>query len=358
MTARIRRQHIARRLALLLMAAVIPSGTARCQEQLEETELVSSLHSAFQVVVHDARDWTVRILVDEKPAVMGVVVREDGWILTKASPISEGVVTCRLPAGETLDAEQRHVWAEHDLAMLKVDANGLSSVRWAGGDDPAVGQWLATAGQEDVPLGVGIVSVARREIPLVHLSGVLGVSLAEGDGPATVVEVIKDSAAARAQLQSGDVVFRIDDEVIPDRQSMIEFIRQHEPGQKIRLNVKRGEEELDFEVTLSQPFGQFLNGLAQQNHMGGELSLRRSGFPAVIQHDTVLSPEDCGGPVVDLDGRAVGINIARAGRTESYAVPAGVIRPLLKEWFSRGDDPRDPVPSPPPAPPTAVRVDD
>ncbi len=38
----------------------------------------------------------------------------------------------------------------------------------------------------------------------------------------------------------------------------------------------------------------------------------------------MLKPTDCGGPLVDLEGRVVGFNIARSGRTESYAVPANV----------------------------------
>jgi serine protease Do len=63
--------------------------------------------------------------------------------------------------------------------------------------------------------------------------------------------------------------------------------------------------------------------------MGGPISLRRTNFPNVLQHDTVLQPEQCGGPVVDLDGNVVGINIARAGRVESYAVPAETILALL-----------------------------
>ena len=64
------------------------------------------------------------------------------------------------------------------------------------------------------------------------------------------------------------------------------------------------------------------------------MSNRRWGFPSVIQHDTVLRPSDCGGPVVDLDGYAVGINIARAGRVASYALPVEVVNPLLKDLQS------------------------
>jgi len=63
--------------------------------------------------------------------------------------------------------------------------------------------------------------------------------------------------------------------------------------------------------------------------LGGQLSTRRAGFPIVLQHDTVLAPDQCGGPIVDLDGNVVGINIARAGRVNSYAVPAEVVQKLI-----------------------------
>ena len=37
------------------------------------------------------------------------------------------------------------------------------------------------------------------------------------------------------------------------------------------------------------------------------------------------------GPLVDLEGHVLGINIARAGRTESYAIPSEAVRPLLEK---------------------------
>jgi serine protease Do len=37
---------------------------------------------------------------------------------------------------------------------------------------------------------------------------------------------------------------------------------------------------------------------------------------------------------LDLDGKAVGINIARADRVSSYAIPASVVKPLLADLKS------------------------
>jgi serine protease Do len=78
-----------------------------------------------------------------------------------------------------------------------------------------------------------------------------------------------------------------------------------------------------------------------QNRMGSELSSRRTGYPIILQHDSVLKPSDCGSPLVDLEGRVLGINISRAGRVESWAIPTEVIRPLLADLKAgKGAPPR------------------
>ena len=63
--------------------------------------------------------------------------------------------------------------------------------------------------------------------------------------------------------------------------------------------------------------------------MGSKLSDRRSGIPRLFQTDAVVKPGDCGGPIADLDGHVVGLMIARAGRTESWAIPAETVNGLL-----------------------------
>ena len=71
-----------------------------------------------------------------------------------------------------------------------------------------------------------------------------------------------------------------------------------------------------------------------QNNLGTKLSERAVDFPAVLQHDSVLDADEMGGPLVDLQGDVVGINIARAGRVETYALPAQVILGVLPELMS------------------------
>jgi len=53
---------------------------------------------------------------------------------------------------------------------------------------------------------------------------------------------------------------------------------------------------------------------------GGPYSKRRFGFGPTLVHDSVLNPENCGGPLVGLQGQLFGINIARSMRVASLAI--------------------------------------
>jgi len=112
-------------------------------------------------------------------------------------------------------------------------------------------------------------------------------------------------------------------------------LRQTKPDQEITLRVRRGEKELDLSAALGKyPAGGWIN---PQQYAGGDLSERRTGFERIIQHDSTLQPNQCGGPALDADGKAVGINISRAGRVESYILPASLVRPLIAKLKAAGD---------------------
>ena len=102
------------------------------------------------------------------------------------------------------------------------------------------------------------------------------------------------------------------------------------------LSVVREGRTLTIQATLGGTFPGIEGRSEFQNNLGGPLSVRRFGFPVALQHDTVLRPDECGGPVVDLDGRIVGFNVARAGRTESYAIPTIAVREVLDGLMTSG----------------------
>jgi serine protease Do len=286
------------------------------------------VRAAFEDVVADVRKSTVKISSDGRPVALGTIVDSAGYILTKASEVDgRESLTCQFYDRRKRTARSVGTLATHDLAMLKVEADGLIPVEWYTRETPQVGSLLATPHYlRREPLAVGVVSLAPQ--PVAN-DGVLGVRLHNStDGP-QVSDIIETSAADAAGLRHGDVVVSIDQQLIGSSDELVHVIRDRLPGDRVQLQVRRGAESLTLNAVLGrraeldQENGDF------QSFLGGELSFRRSGFATVMQHDTFLLPEHCGGPVVDLDGHVVGINIARAERIASYALPASAIVPWL-----------------------------
>jgi serine protease Do len=329
--------------ALCLLVSVAPAVAQRGGRSLASNLRDGrEVKSAFHEIVAAADQSTVRVKGAGKDVALGAVVGADGWILTKYSELREPL-TCRLSSGRELPAKVVGQDSKYDLAMLKIEATGLKPVVWADATDgPEVGQFLATASPGDMPQAIGVVSVPRRAIP-VHFTAraQLGVALDDGSDAVKIAEVTPGSAAARAGLQAGDIVLRIDDKAVSSREKMVETIHQHDPGDKVTLAIHRGGEDLNITASLASP--RFTRS-DRMNAMGSELSKFASGFPSVIQHDTVLQASDCGGPVVDLSGKVVGINIARAGRTESYAAPADQVCLELDDLERGKLAPKEPLP--------------
>ncbi|MFT7643264.1 MAG: serine protease Do [Pirellulaceae bacterium] len=281
----------------------------------------------FKPLVVDAKKSTVKIYSDGKHISLGAVVFADGYVITKASEIKSDVLLCQFHDGRRLAAELIGVATDVDLAMLRVDAESLDVVSWAD-ETPPVGSFLITTSLRDVPESLGVVSVAPRKIA--RPRGVLGVLLDEARGGALVSRVLKESGADKAGVKAGDVIVKVNDTKITSREDLVRTVQTYQPGDKVRLEIKRKGDKLEIIATLANAFNP-AHGERQefQESLGGPLSHRRAGFPSAIQHDTALRPQDCGGPLWDLEGKAVGINIARASRVGSYALPVSTVKPYL-----------------------------
>src|SRR5262249_51369806 len=144
----------------------------------------------------------------------------------------------------------------------------------------------------------------------------LGVVPEAADMGVKITSVERNTPAAKAGLKVDDMILAVAGKTVADVESFRQMLLDRKPGDEVALRVKRGDEELDLKATLGK---RPANRADIQNNMGSKLSERRIGFPHILQHDSVVKPEDCGGPLVDLDGKVIGINISRAGRTESYA---------------------------------------
>ena len=287
--------------------------------------------SLFQPVVESASQSVVKVYSGGKQLALGLIVDSDGLILTKASEL-QGEIKCQLPNGKLLPAEVYGIHAESDLAMLRVKAVSLDEVQFAAAPAPQIGQWVASPLPEKNPL-VGIVSVNTREIPpSTPFIGIQMTDLEDRDG-VRITLIVSKSPADEAGLWVNDVITKIDSTDTTKIASLRETLGQYDPGERITLTIMRGNTEKKIKLTLAEkdkisPQNQRSN---QQNSMGSRLSRRRKAFPDAFQHDSMLTAKNCGGPVVNIDGHVVGINIARAGRVASYSLPVTTIEPILAE---------------------------
>jgi serine protease Do len=327
--------HPARAIVLSILALALAASDAGAQPVADRGK--KFLPRLFAGPASAASAATVRVLCDDQDAALGTVVTADGFILTKGSEL-RGTVTCRLPDGRVLPARSVGYHKPTDLALLKVEAADLKPVEFAPGADTAVGTWVAAAGPGSEPIAVGVLSAPVRKLyreeSFVENAnkgylGILGMRDAEFTDGVVVGQVDPVGAAARAGMRAGDVIVEVAGKPTPDRDALIAQTANRRPGDRIAVRVRRGEEELALDVMLTTKNP--LDRGAFQSGMGGALSGRRTGFPAVLQHDTVLRPTDCGGPLVDLDGKVLGLNIARAGRVETWALPREVILPILPD---------------------------
>jgi serine protease Do len=303
--------------------------------------------AAFREVVAKPSQSTVHVLCQEKEVALGTIVRADGYIVTKFSELKTPIV-CKLKSGKEYSAKLVGVETKNDLALLKVEAQGLAVIQWIESKSVTAGSWLASAGTERDPVAIGVVSVATRTLSPQDLamssrtppppnSGYLGIGIDAIPGGAKISHVEEKSPAARAGIKAGDVVLAVAGSKVPDPEQLVKLIQAFKPGDQVLMRIKRGEEELEVKAKLERRPDSFRRGFDRsefQNSLGGQLSKRRGGFPTVLQHDTVLRPVDCGGPIVDLDGKAVGVNIARAGRVESYALPSELVQSLLPDMIA------------------------
>lgn len=321
------------------------------------TELNQLLSTPPAVVATRLKQWTVRVLQDPAtnpvantqlkpqpplttPLISGTVL-DDTTVATKFSELRQGQsFLCQWSDGTKRRATLLSVDRQLDLALLKLESPQpppelplLNTDRTKDAETGVVVFASRLTGNAEglddkIAIGMGIITRDHHQeasIP-VRLGAVLE---ADDAGQLEVREVIPGSAAFRAGVQIGDVVTTADQLALNSLESLAELLRQREPGDWLNLQVTRQGQILQLQTQLSPDAG---NQFAKSEYLdgrAGQLSLRRSGFHGVLQHDIVLAPVECGSPLVDSAGRLIAINIARRGRESTLALPVGQLLRML-----------------------------
>ena len=258
-----------RLLATCLLAAVFSLAQLNAIERLPEDQRRNgkSTLEAFADSSEAGLASTVRLVRNGRSLSLGTIMNKQGLVITKAS-VCIGAQNAILADGTSYPVRIRRRDKDTDLALLKIrGAKDLTPVSW----------------------------------------------------------VVPRSAGAAAGLKKGDVLIKVNGTKVTSREKVIEMVGGNDPGDVVALEVKRGEGNLSFRVTLGHRSVTF-DMFDRNARMSGAVSKRKDNFPMIIQHDVSLPPSAMGGPVLDLNGKSLGVNVARVDRVTTYALPAKLVR--------------------------------
>ena len=324
---------------LALFASVLPLAA---QQSLETTYRTTgtAVVAAFEPQRQVLQTSSAVIRDGRREISYGVVISPDGYILTKASEVSEAaalnvtVDQTNYPTAKLLIVDP--AW---DVALLKIEASGLVPVVYAPTSAVPQGTWVVANGATTRiarRLLPGIVSANTREVPASG-GAALGVVLNAKSKLLEISEVNEKSGAKEAGLQKGDVILSIEGKKVKKIEEIGEALKDRKAGSSVKLTYRRKEVETTVDVRLAARGEMFTDQMNRNDQMSGKFSPRRSGFPRVMQHDILGSREVCGGPLLDLDGRCLGMNIARANRAESFAIPVEDLKEIAARLMKQAE---------------------
>lgn len=305
----------------------------------EEREAVDAqadeFNAAIQPALATAAKSTVRVWSGSRRLAYGTVIGDGRKILSKWSEVARARGDLRVDAGdEGRAAKLAGVYPDEDLAVLEIEGRPLTPVKWSF-ETPKLGGFLAAPQPDGRLAAFGVVSVLSRNLRDTDLAylGVVGEPGFASQG-VKIKEVDASSGAHAAGLKAGDVILKVGERPISGLLELKNAMTGVAPGAKVSLRVQADDRERTVEVTVGNrpQMPQYANGrLEQMERMGGAVSQVRDSFTHVIQTDMRPQPNQVGGPVVDLQGRALGITMARADRTRSFVMPAAAVVDLLKQ---------------------------
>lgn len=264
------------------------------------------------------------------------IVGEDGYVLIKASEVPD-LAKARIHFADGRKADLREVRRETSLDLVLAQAvgiTGLRAVSFGASRTLTQGQWLCSVADAGRETRIGIVSARPRRIP--GTGAALGIRMAEksaeGIKGVRIIGIASESPAEAAGLHEGDVILAIAGEIVDQFRRVHDLVNKRQPGEVVDVRYLRHEKEETCRVRLASRT-KVLQNWEGEDFANGGVSLRSDNFPQILQHDIPLFPSDMGGPVATLEGKVVGINIARVDRVTTFALPVEAFWTEAQLWI-------------------------
>lgn len=349
---------------LVLMLSIVFSCLANAQSPAATESEVTQVSSegreqpekTLEQMLEPLAAGVVRVRNRDRLCCLGIVVAK-GMVVTKRSELS-GSLTCVTRDGSKISATIVASDQIDDLALLKmVQPMGgqeklPAAVTLDGDSRVESGDVLFSVGTDAAPLSVGVATVAPQRIPVAQPAcrdcvdlgvtvsalsetAVLETAKLENEWlkgqkirGAKVKRVYPRTVGERVGMQQGDLLVSINRQWVPNAAVLRSIGARVRVGQTLDVLVVRDGALKQMRMKIDH----FLRRVYHDRWGGGPFSERRFGFSTTIVHDSLLEPSQCGGPLVDVDGNMVGVNIARSMRVATLAVPADRVREFVARF--------------------------
>ncbi len=159
---------------------------------------------AFRDSVGNSWKSTVQIFNENRQVALGAIVHSGGWIVSKSSEVPD---RCDVKLFDGTKAIGSTVLrkVDLDLAILKIERDGLQPVVLNPKIDVPLGGWLVSTNNRSTPLNVGVLRVSQSVMypPSALFSGCVWGEAPEGEKGALIESVVAGGGADRAGVQVG-----------------------------------------------------------------------------------------------------------------------------------------------------------
>lgn len=315
-----------------LLGQLTPARIPLKDQKVTDSQALD-IFKALRAVNFRAKEVVYPIYSGQKRVGYGISLGDEK-LLTKASEVEQrrGLFTASREQ-VAMNAKILGVYADHDLAVLEVPGLRAPAAEWADASNLSEGAFLSAIRSDGEAQAMGVLSVRERSLKSID-QGFLGIEMdtLETAKGVRVINVVEGSAAAEVGIRRGDLIVRISDQEVRGFYELSTKLRRLKNGEQPEIQLMRGGKFITVKPTLKgREIREGVSSrLEQMDRMSGGQSRVRGDFGNVIQSDMELEVEDAGLPVVDLEGRIIGMVIARAGRISTLILPGDDIVKALE----------------------------
>lgn len=168
---------------------------------------------------------------------------------------------------------------------------------------------------------IGVLGYDALKVP-VYVPPMLGIECVEENGKVKIIG-FTSSTTQKYGMHVDDFIVSFNKVPISSVKQLNAEMSKMKPGDDAKYEILRSGKIVKVHALL-QRMPKVMNKHLADDFEGGA-SLRSEGFDNVFVHDTRVRPEECGGPVFDLQGDFLGINISRVSRTSTLGIPANIV---------------------------------